>query len=217
MAVVPSNRLDMVQFFETHSPVWAANTAAIGLSLTQITALASLINAARGDYEDQQAAIQAKLAATSSFHNTSDALREYGSDLVKVIKAFAESTNNPAVYNTAQIPAPQPPTPAGPPDQPTDVLASFIYPFGIRLTWKGSVSQGAYFGVFRRLPGESTYTFIHTTKDKQFDDTALPGGAASVDYYIAAFRDQYQVNSTAIELQFGPNGATSTTTLGLAA
>lgn len=217
MAVVPSNRLDMVQFFETHNPVWASNAAAIGLSLPQISALAALVNAARTDYDEQQAAIQAKLAATNAFHDSSDALRSYGADLVKVIKAYAESNDNPNVYNIAQIPAPQPPSPAGPPDQPTDVLASFIYPFGIRLTWKGSVAQGAYFGVFRRLPGESTYTFVHTTKDKYFDDTALPAGSSSVEYYIAAFRDQYQVNSTAIELQFGPDGATSTTTLGLAA
>lgn len=217
MAILPRDRLSMVQFFETHSPVWAANTAAIGLTAGQITSLASLVNAARSDYENQQSAIAAKLAATSSFHDSADVLRSFGADLIKVIKAFAESTDDPSVYNIAQIPAPQPPTPAGPPDQPTELSATFTFPWGIRLTWKGSVAQSAYFGVFRRLPGESTFTMIKTFKERVFDDTTLPAGVASVDYYVAAFRDNFQVNSTAIGLQFGPNGATTTTSLGLAA
>lgn len=135
----------------------------------------------------------------------------FGSDLVKTMRAFALKTDNPDVYATAQIPPPAPPSPVGPPEQPTELSASVLLPFGIGLTWKGSVASGAYFGVFRKLPGETSFSLIKTTGDKNYNDSALPAGVASVDYYIAAMRDDYQVNSSSLEVRFGPDGEASTT------
>ncbi|KAA0215859.1 MAG: hypothetical protein DYG94_06800 [Leptolyngbya sp. PLA3] len=217
MATVPDKIAERLAFYEQHTPVWAAAAASIGLSSTQLTALASLVNDARNAFDDAQAARSASRAATTVQTNAMSALSEFGADLIKTIRAFAETSNDPNVYAVAQIPPPKPPTPAGPPDMPTDLTATFIFPWGIRLTWKGSVAQSAYFGVFRRLPGETNFTMIKTFKDKWFDDTTLPTGISSVEYYIAAFRDSYQVNSAALGLQFGPDGSTMTTSLGLAA
>lgn len=217
MATVPDKIAERLAFYEQHTPVWAAAAANIGLSVTQVTALASLVNDARTAFDDAQAARSASRAATTTQTNAMSTLSDFGADLIKTIRAFAETNDDPSVYAEAQIPPPQPPTPAGPPDMPTELAATFLYPWGIRLTWKGSVAQSAYFGVFRRLSGESNFTMIKTFKDKSFDDTTLPTGLTSVDYYVAAFRDNDQVNSTAIGLQFGPNGATTTTSLGLAA
>ncbi|KAA0212970.1 MAG: hypothetical protein DYG94_13435 [Leptolyngbya sp. PLA3] len=219
MSTVPKTIADRLAFYEQHAPVWAAAATTIGLSVTQVTALAALVNDARVAFDDAQAARNASKAATVLQANAMSTLSDFGADLIKTIRAYAETNNNPDVYATAQIPPPAPPTPAGPPDMPTDLAASFLFPWGIRLTWKGSVAQGAYFGVFRRLRGESNFTFVQTTKEKSFDDTSLPAGVASVDYYIAAFRDQYQVNSAAIALQFAPaaGGGTTVTSLGLAA
>lgn len=214
--VLPQSREQMIAWFSDRLTSWAANAASIGLSAPQVTALATMVNTAEGSLGSATAARISSKDATVAFHADADALRSYGADLIKVIKAFAESTDDPSVYSTASVPPPSPPTPAGPPDKPTELEASLVLPWGIRLAWKGSVSQSAYFGVFRRLPGESNFTFVQTVKEKRFDDTTLPAGTASVEYYIAAFRDSYQVNSNALAVQFGPAGMTSTT-LSLAA
>lgn len=214
--VLPQSREQMIAWFSDRVSDWAANAASIGLSAGQVTDLATMLNAAEGALGSATAARINSKDQTVVFHATADALRSYGADLIKVIKAFAESTNDPNVYSTASVPPPAPPTPAGPPDKPTEIEATLVLPWGIGLKWKGSVSQSAYFGVFRRLAGEASFTFIQTVKDKRFDDTTLPPGTASVEYYIAAFRDSYQVNSNALSVQFGPAGMTSTS-LSLAA
>lgn len=209
--VLPGPRDEMIQWFSDRIADWAANAASIGLSAAQVTALATLVNDAEGVLAAATAARIASRDATVDYHNGADTLRTYGADLIKVIKAFAESTNDPTVYSTASVPPPAPPTPAGPPDKPTDLEASLVLPYGIRLNWKGSAARNAYFGIFRRLPGETGFTFLQTTKDKTYDDTTIPTGVASVEYYIAAFRDPYQVNSSALAVQFGPSGMTATT------
>lgn len=140
---------------------------------------------------------------------------DFGSGILKTIRAKAEKDNDPNIYVLAEIPAPQPPTPAGPPDQPTHLAAAVLQPFGLRLTWKGTVAQNAAFNVFRRLPGETAYTLLKSTREKSYDDNAVPGSVASVQYYISAVRDEYEVNSTGITLQFGAGG--SMTTLSMAA
>lgn len=219
MATLPKGIAERLAFFEQHAPVWAASPAAIGLTAAQVTALASLVNTARTAFNAAQNARSASRAATVSQTDAMGSLSDYGADLIKTIRAFAETTKDPSVYSKAQIPPPAAPSPVGPPEMPTELAASFLFPWGVRLTWKGSVSQGAYFGVFRRLRGETQFTFLQITKDRFFDDTGLPAGATGADYYIAAFREQHQVNAPPIALQFAPgaDGSTTVTSLGLAA
>lgn len=215
-SVLPQSREQMIAWFSDRLTSWGANAAGIGLSAPQVTALASLVSSAVGSLDSVTAARIASKDATVLFHSDADALRSYGADLIKVIKAYAEANDDPSVYATASVPPPAPPTPAGPPEKPTELEASLVLPWGIGLKWKGSISQGAYFGIFRRLPGESNFTFVQTVKEKRFDDTTLPAGTASVEYFIAVFRDTFQVNSSTLAVQFGPAGMTATT-LSLAA
>ena len=207
MGVLPISRSELVDFIEVRLPVWSANAAAIGLTAPQVTDLATVHNAASVALSEQIDAINAKLAATSTMHTQTDALRTLAGDLVKVIKTQAELTNDPLVYDLAQIPAPKPPTPAGPPDQPTELSAHVLLPYGIGIKWKGSVAQSAYFGVYRKLPGESSFTLIATSKTKNYEDTSLPEAITSVQYYIAAIRDEFTVNSSSLTVQFGPGGS----------
>lgn len=214
MAVLPQSRSELVAFFEAHLPVWVSKASSIGLTADQVTALATFTNDARVALDNQTNAINIKRAATSTMHTQTDTLRSFGGDLIKVIRNFAELNNDPLVYDTAQIPAPSPPTPAGPPPQPTELTASILLPFGIGLRWKGSVAQSAYFGIYRKLPGESLFTLIDTSTAKSFEDTTLGTGIASVQYFIAALRDEFSVNSSSLTVQFGPGG---TATMSLAA
>jgi hypothetical protein len=211
MPVLPESRSEVVAFFEAHLPIWAVDPVAIGLTALQVSDLTTQTASARAALDSQTAAINVKLAATDSMHTQVDSLRGTGSELIKVIGTFAQLTSDPGVYTAAQIPAPSPPTPAGPPPQPTDLAARVLLPFGIGLDWKGSSAQGAYFAIYRQLPGEAEFVLVSTTKGKSFDDLTLPASVTSASYYIAAIRESFQVNSVSLLVQFGASGMTSMT------
>jgi hypothetical protein len=211
MAVLPSSRAEMIAWFNERAPTWATDPTGIGLTAANVAELVGKINLAENSLSDAATTRTSALDATVVFHNDSDDLRGFGADLIKLIKAYAESTNDPNVYAAASVPPPAPPTPAGPPDMPTNLTAELLNPFGLGLSWKGSVSQGTFFGIWRRLDAETEFTLVKTTKNKTFADTTFPAGTNTVDYYIAAIRDDFQVNSTTLSLQFGANGASGLT------
>lgn len=210
MATVPQTILGRIEFFEQHLPLWAADPTSIGLTALEVSELAALVAQARADYESAQVARINARGLTEQQNTTVSAMYELGSAFIRTIRALAIKNNDPSIYVAAGIPAPQAPAPVGPPEKPTDLDATVILPFGIQLTWKGSVASGAYFGVFRKLVGETSFSLIKTTGDKSFDDVNLPAGVSGVDYYIAALRDSFQINSSSLQVRFGPEGATMT-------
>jgi hypothetical protein len=195
--------------------VWSVDPAALGILPTDIVELNARVSEARADFDAALAARNTAKALTEAQHNSVSTMFDFGSGILKTIRAKAEKDNDPNIYVLAEIPAPQPPTPAGPPEQPTELAAAVLQPFGLRISWKGTISQNASFNVFRRLPGETSYTLLKSTREKFYEDNAVPSGVASVEYYIAAVRDEFTVNSTGITLQFGTGGAM--TTLSMAA
>ena len=219
MATVPYTIVGKLQFFEEHIVLWAVNPAAIGLLPADIAAFAPIIAQSRTDYDAAQAARTAAQGATETQNISIDAMAEIGAGFLDTIRAYAKKSGDAGVYALAGIPAPQPPSPAGPPDQPTDLSATLLPGGGLRLKWKGSVSQGAYFSVYRKLEGETSFTLLKSPKDKQFDDLAIPNGTGNVVYYIQAIRDTYTVDSGWFQVNFGAGGAggATVTTLSMAA
>ncbi len=211
MAVVPSKIADRLAFYEQHLPIWATDPTAIGLNVGQISNLATFVADARAKFDATQDARADARAATTLQTNAMATMSDLGADLIKTIRAYAETTNDPNVYGIAQIPPPAPPTPAGPPDKPTELEARILLPFGIGLTWKGTTAQSAYFGIWRQLPGETAFSMIKTTSEKSFEDRTLPGGIDGVVYYIAAVRDSFEVNSASLTISFGADGTASLT------
>ena len=205
--IVPETQQGAIDFFATRTPTWAANQASIGISAAQVVDIDSKVTAAQTKLAAAQAARVASQTATLELRDALKDMRSFGGDLIKTIRTFAETTDDATVYTLSDIPPISPPTPAGPPDQPVELAASILLPFGIGLAWKGSVSQSAYFAVWRRLPGEVSFTMIETTKNKTFEDSTLPDATASVEYYIAAIRDTYTVNSSTLSIQIGSNAA----------
>jgi hypothetical protein len=205
--IVPITQQGAIDFFATRAPTWAANQASIGISATQVVDIDAKVTAAQTKLAAAQAARVASKTATLELKDALNDMRGFGGDLIKTIRTFAETTDDANVYTLSDIPPVSPPTPAGPPDQPTELAASILLPFGIGLSWKGSVSQSAYFAVWRRLQGEVSFTMIDTTKDKAFEDRTLPDATASVEYYIAAIRDTFTVNSSTLSIQIGSNAA----------
>lgn len=207
MTVVPDRDLDAVQFFESHVPVWAATPAAVGLTAAQVAALDTATKAARNAYTAQQNARNAAKAATTAYHNNVGTMREIGGDLIKTIKAFAATSNNPGVYAAAQIPMPAQPGPLPPPGQPDDFDVRLTGSGGLSLNWKAAnaaPSTGAYFTVRRRLGSQGPFVFIGGTGGKTFVDDSIPAGTSFVTYLVQGFRgEQPGPESELVSVQFG--------------
>ncbi len=215
MPTVTNTILGKLSFFEEHLPVWAVDPAAIGLDAAQIASLSILVAAARTDFDAAAAIRNSAMAATEAQNNSINAMYDLGADLIKTIRAYAETTNDPGVYVAAEIPAPAPPTPAGPPEKPTELAVGLLPSGGLHLTWKGTLSQSAYFSVYRKAEAESSFTLLDSPADKFFDDTTIPSGANNVTYYIQARRDSFRVDSAWFQVNFG-SGATTVTELAMA-
>jgi hypothetical protein len=215
MTTVTNTILGKLSFFEEHLPVWSVNPVAIGLDAAQIASLALLVTAARTDFDAVAAIRNSAAAATEAQNNSIDAMYAQGADLLKTIRAFAETTNDTGVYVAAEIPAPQPPTPAGPPEQPTALAVDLLPGGGLHLTWKGTLSKSAFFSVYRKAEAESSFTLLDSPAAKFFDDTTVPSGANNVTYYIQARRDTFRVDSAWFQVNFG-SGATTVTELAMA-
>jgi hypothetical protein len=215
MTTVTNSILGKLSFFEEHLPVWSVDPAAIGIDAAQIASLALLVTAARTDFDSVAAIRNSAMAATEAQNNSIDAMYDLGADLLKTIRAFAETTNDSSVYVAAEIPAPQPPTPAGPPDKPSELAVELLSGGGLRLTWKGTLSKSAFFSVYRKAEAESSFTLLDSPAEKFFDDTTIPAGANNVTYYIQARRDSFRVDSAWFQVNFG-SGATTVTELAMA-
>ncbi len=179
---------------EAHAPVFAAHAAEIGLTPEQAQAVADAAEAAREAFVAQEAARAAAQAATAAAVQRLDELRGAVADAVRLVRAFAEASDDPGVYQRAQIPAPAARSPAPPPAQPTGLRVELDPTLGaLTLFWKASNPRGtsgtAYL-VRRRLPGETGFAFLGATGGgtKHFVDATLPAGVESVQYTVQGQR-----------------------------
>lgn len=231
MAVIPSDRLQRIEFCEQHLAPWTASAAAIGLLPADVTALATRTTAARAAYNAAIAARQAAKAATEAFYNAVDgtgAMSDKVREMVKTIKAYADSKNDPNVYVLAQIPAPIPPVPGSslPPGQPTGFGVALNPDGSITLSWKSTnaaSSTGGSFVVARRFnptvanpnPG---FAVIGTaagsgqseaggSRTITFTDATIPAGTTGVTYIVSPRRGgKFGIPSDAYAVTFGGVG-----------
>ncbi len=206
-SVVPSKDLDAVQFFEDHLSGWSTNALAIGTSVSAISAFTTVVKAAHDAYTAQQKAQQAAKAATTPWHNNVRSMREIGGDLIKTIKAFADTTNNPNVYGIAEIPMPMPPAPVPAPGQPGSFKVGLTGAGAVEISWKcnnGASSTGAFFVVTRKLMGESVFTTVGNVGKKKFTDSTITQGVSGATYLVQGFRGALAGTiSEQLSVQFG--------------
>ncbi len=191
MGVVPDTRLGQLEFYEAHLPVWEPNAAAIGLTAGQLTALDTLVIAARNAFDAHQAAKNAAQAATNAWYNAIDAAHENGSNLIAIIKTYATSTSNPNVYSTAQIPPPAAPKPAPPPGAPTEIAATLENNGSITLRWtltQPAPGASVYTTILRQLNGTGPFVPLGDTGEKEFNDPSVAPGTPKVTYLLQARR-----------------------------
>lgn len=210
MGIVPQQKLPRLEFYEEHLPPWTSNATAIGLTTGAITAFSPKVTACRSAYTAQQAALAAAKAATENFNNKLRDLHESsggGAELLRTIKNFAESKNDPNVYVLAQIPAPAPPSPAPPPGLPEQFRVE-VFPVGsVKLTWKcKNPTGGTVYEVWRQI-GEGALIYAGTSGLREFIDETLPAGSSPVTYRVTAVRSTVRGVTAEFTVRFGQNGA----------
>lgn len=217
MAVLPPNKIDLIQFCEAHVPIWSAAPTSIGLNAAQCTALDNATKAARLKFNAAETARNASKAATVNYDDSCAILRDVVGLMVKAIKLYADNQANPdPVYAAAQIPAPASPTTNPPPGQPTNFKFE-IEPGGLlTFRWKStnsSGSTGANFSVARRLGPDGPFSVIGGSSAKVFTDDSIPFGVNSVTYIVTPRRNgQTGAPSDMLTVQFGVGGQTFTVT-----
>jgi hypothetical protein len=217
MSTLPNGNVDLIEFCEVHAPVWAANAAGLGLSVSACAEFTSSTDDARAKYDN---ALKVRDAAKTATSESNGAIRDMKTDaatLLRSIKAFAEASANPqTIYDRAQIPAPLPPTPVPAPGKPTDLLVTLLPTGAVQISWSSenaAASSGAFFNVLRKLPGSSSWISLGgasgaTTASRRmnFVDATVPtsAAAAGVQYIIQGQRGTLQgLMSDAITVQFG--------------
>jgi hypothetical protein len=192
MRVVPTGRDEMLVFFENHLPLWSKNPAAIGLSADQVAALSQAVAQTRSARDSRLAADLGARAALLDLKNEAAALRDLGTDLVAVIKAYAEVEGDPGVYPAAGIPAAQASSPLGSPPAPTQVVASIDSTGVAVIKWIGERRGGTYYIIERQLTGLDNivgpWTHAGSSAVSEAIDPALPVGQRTVRYRVWARR-----------------------------
>jgi hypothetical protein len=224
MPVLPSNRVDQIQFCENHYPAWEGSPASIGLLPGTVAAFKALTTAARESYNESQAARDASKAATGTFYSKTGLMRDDAADLIRQIKAYAESrpteAERDAVYAKAQIERAAPPTPMTAPGKPTDININLEPSGAVTITWSAenaSAGTGGFFNITRKLPGQNTFGLVGgspgTTTEARtmtFTDYSIPTSAAGqgAQYIIQGRRGQLMGEaSDPFVVQFGVDGA----------
>ncbi len=217
MGIVPANKLPRLQFYEEHVPPWTANAAAIGLTPAIMTAFAPKVAACRTAYTAQQAAILAAKAATENFNNRLKDLHEDpggGAEIIRLIKNWAESKEDPNVYVLAQIPAPSEPAPVPPPGTPEQFRVEVLQVGTVKLSWKcrNPVGvAGTIYEVWRYVgTGEGPFSYAGSTGIREFLDETLPSGGSPVTYRITAVRSTVRGVTAVFTVRFGQGGSGAT-------
>lgn len=220
MGIMPPDRLKQIEFCESHLTPWNTNAAAIGLTAGDVSNLATLTTAARAAYTAAVAARQASKTATLAYYDAVGQMRDDASTLVRMIKTFADSEDNPNVYVLAQIPPPAAPTPSAPPGKPGEFTVVLDTDGSVRLRFKSADSAGSTGGLMvvqRRSAGdpESAFAVIGSVpgaggrRFTEFVDSTLTAaaGQAGVVYRVVPQRGgTFGSASDSITVRFGSGG-----------
>ncbi len=203
-----SPRTDFLQWCQDHVEIFEDNYAAVGITQAQASAFKKAVDDATASEGAQSRAKQAAKAATDENTQRFGILRKSVSGVVRSIKTFAENTDNDNVYVIAQIPPPATPGSTPPPGKPFAVSVQLDTNTGAPvLKWKASNpprTSGTSYIIRRKLPGESTYSFIGVTGSKTYTDNAFTAGPDSVQYTIQGQRsDKAGAASDVFTVNFG--------------
>lgn len=217
MSTVPEDRAGKIEFYAAHLGPWAAHAAAIGLSPGAVASIAHRLAEAREAYEAHRAAQAAARAATAAYHQKVAALHGApggGSDAIRTIRAFAETTGDPNVYTLAQIPPPAAPAAPGsgpPPGTPFDLRLRLHQDGALELRWRCSNprhARGIVYEIMRSTgePGAPS-EYLGAVGTRRFVDRTLAAAAgAEIVYRITAVRSTSRGDPAEFIVRLGAGG-----------
>lgn len=192
MGTLPNSKSAQVEFFSDRINLWNDNAATIGLTSEEIAAfLTTRINPAAEALEAARQAREAAKAATLAADDAVALMMDEGRGLVSKIQTTAKTSDNAnAVYAAANIPAPQPRTPRGVPEQPVNINAEPTTSGVLNLRWGGTIEGRQWYDVARRVTDAdgqiSDWQVIGSAGERRFADSTLPAGTTGVQYRVRA-------------------------------
>lgn len=223
MPELPTKQSEFLAFCTAHIPIWTQNAAALGVLPASVLTFKNRAQAAQATFDAAESARVAAKAATNTNDGAMRTARSDAADLIRTIRAFAESTNNTNVYSLAGISPPARPTPAPAPMRPTDLSTGLETSGALTLYWKASNPRGGTvtYAIGRKLPGENTFTMVANTGGnagangrptgrrglKQWTDATVPVNSNGVQYVITGTRgDIMGEMSEVLTVTFGVAG-----------
>ncbi len=207
-----SPRPAFLTWANAHTQIFIDNDSLVGLTEPEALAFQTAYNNAQTAVNAQESARLAFAAATNAANQKVADLRKSASVTTRLIKAFADQTNNPGVYDIAQIPPPADPSSIPAPGQPTNLAVELDATTGaITLRWKAVNPKGAAgtsYIVYRRLPADpqGQFQFVGATGVKKFTDNTFTAGPDAVQYFVRGQRsDKAGPDSAIFTVSFGRN------------
>lgn len=207
MPTVPEKLPEAIDWINNRVGPWAANAAAIGLSVEDVSAVGDLADAAAANRTAAQQADDAKLAAYADYHASGKDMRDMATALVSKIRGTAKASDDPqAVYSAALIPAPadREPTPA--PGTPYEFTVALQQSGSITLAFKcdnpGNVAGVTYLVQRQEEPG-GPFGFLTIAQEREFTDDTVPQGSSLVTYRVTATRSTKVGPPAEFNVRFG--------------
>ncbi len=208
-----SPRSAVLTWCQAHTDIFTQNSAAIGLTSSQAAEFSNLTTNYANNVGEVAKAKAALRVAVENANESYTLMRRSMSQAITDIRYFATQAANPqTVYTLSQVP----PRPTGqtapPPGRPFDFSVELLDTTGaLQLRWKcqnPSGTSGTSYIVRRKLPNESTFSFVGVTGERRFVDNTFVAGPDSVSYTVQAQRaDRAGVESPIYTINFGLPGA----------
>lgn len=207
---LPGYDRDALNWLETRIASWAADPDLIGLDAPFVATLEAQITATQAALSNARILRESSKLATFSFKENAKEMREIGAQAVASIKSFAERAENPDdVYTAANVMPKGARSQAAPPARPSVNRASLNGDGSVTIHFSGNGGSGTTWHVFRKLVGESKFTFvgIGDPATKSFTDRSIPTGQSSAAYQVQGVRGSLQgPQSYAFTIAFGSSG-----------
>jgi hypothetical protein len=208
MGTVPVKLLDRLAWYRQHAPVWDLNASAIGVVPTTATAFSMRVETVDQSYQDLLAARETARAREVEFKEAYNLMSEVGANLVRTIRAFAQTSGSDQVYATAQIPPPKTPAPVAAPGTPYAPAVALQPGGSLKLSWKcnnPSDGTGVMYEI-HRADGTGAMTHVGTVGTRSFTDATIPAGSSTVNYTVTAIRSTLKGTAGQFVVQFGTSG-----------
>ncbi len=194
MSIVPRKNEDFLTFLNDRVDLWSDSSSVLGISsgnLAQWTALVTSANLAFSTASKAKNTAKASVAAqTDAFR----AVRDATAGLIRDIRNTADRAANPGlIYQTANLPAPQPPSARPAPTVPTDLRATIDGTDGtLTVRWKARDNDSVVYRVSRATISDTgelgPSQEVGIAGKKSFIDETVPVGVAGVVYTVRGQR-----------------------------